>query len=700
VEEDLSQADLVAALPEDQREQVLADLDMDELLHNREFWLRPSQLAAINSTHRLTVCLAGRGWGKAADVDTPLAMPGGWTTMGDVRVGDRVLDEHGRPTRVIAKTPTWIGSRCFRVRFSDDSSVVVSAEHQWRVEQGGPDEDFHSSLVLTTMGLFSVVPVGEPRFRLPEPRRRWITGVEPVPSVPTVCIQVDNPTQLFLLGAAMVPTHNSRVLSEAAHKYAMDNPGCTIGVLGKTAADVRDVLVLGASGILKSAPLGEAPDYKPHLRRLVWANGSQGLLFSAIEPDTIRGPEFHFSIADEVSSYRNNPGAGLANPFDQLRIATRLPTKQGYNQVLVATTPKRLPIILNILREAEESPERVLVIRGSTFANRHLDADYQETIRNLYEGTTLGRQELEGELLFDVEGAMLTQDVIDEHRVTDEAILTNKDWWKTLPHRVVGVDPSVSAKPNDECGIVVVGATGERRLDRRHAYVLEDASLLGTPDRWAQKVVEVARKYSAYVVAEANQGGEMVRLIIQAKDRKVPVLLVHAKLNKVQRAEPVAAAYQRGRVHHLDWFEVMESQWTGWVPDQGMASPDRLDAATHAVTALLIKKPKGSVGSLEVAQSPANKHIGTLINHDPFTGSLSTTRYGSSGLSESEIKERLKQATDIDEKDLRSPVEDELDSERRHFRTAGRPRRIPLPLNSITDPRTSRLYGPPSSQVR
>lgn len=551
-EEDLSLADKIAELTEEQRELVLADpnIDMEALVYDRSFWLRPSQLTAVNSKQKLTVCLAGRGWGK------------------------------------------------------------------------------------------------------------------------------------------------TRVLSETVQKYAMEHPNHVMIILGRTTSDVRDVIILGDSGIMAIAHPDERPEYKPQIRRLIWKNGAQAMLFSAERPDSLRGVQAHFAACDEIAAYRNNPGSGLANAFDQVRIATRLPTEDGINQIVVATTPKRTPIVLNILKEAEEHPEQVLIIRGSTYANRHLSKDYQETVTNLYAGTTLGKQELEGELLVDVEGALLQQATIDLHRTIQYAPSLDSEFWKKLPNRAIGIDPSVAANPNDECGIIAMGATGERKMYLRHGYVLEDASVLGSPEVWAKRAIEMARKYRAPIIAESNQGGEMVRMIIKGYDERVPVLLVHAKLSKFQRAEPVAAMYQRGRVHHCDWYEMLESQWTGWAPGQGLASPDRMDATVHAATALMIKEPKGLTRQIEIAATANDRHLDTVMDHDPFTGSLANTRHGTSGLTDEQIRERLRIATNVRESDLNTHREDRASAQARRANRSGR-----LPLSVNGSPRTAisaKLYGPPN----
>ncbi|AKJ72540.1 terminase large subunit [Gordonia phage GMA2] len=386
----------------------------------------------------------------------------------------------------------------------------------------------------------------------------------------------------------------TRILAQAMHKKAMEHPGCRMALVGRSTSDVRDILIQGDSGVLSVVDPAERPRYKPTVRRLVWENGSEAMTFTADIPDQLRGPQFHYAFGDELGSWRvKATGSGMANAWSQLQIATRL---GDHPQIFIATTPRRVPMIIDAIRMAEEQPERVLLIRGSTFANRHLGNTYKEAVTGLYAGTSLGKQELEGELLSDVEGALLAQTTIDDHR---QETLPN-DFWRTLPKRIVAVDPTVAAQPHDECGIVVVGATNERRMYKRSGYVIEDASLLGSPDVWAARVVAMARKYECPVVAEDNQGGEMVRMVIKAQDPDVPVTLVKSRAGKYARAEPVAHAYQQGRVHHLDWFSTLEDQLTTWAPDEGMRSPDRLDAVVHGLTALMINPPKDWIGSVSV----------------------------------------------------------------------------------------------------
>jgi phage terminase large subunit-like protein len=203
-------------------------------------------------------------------------------------------------------------------------------------------------------------------------------------------------------------------------------------------------------------------------------------------------------------------------------------------------------------------------------------------------------------MLSDVEGALWVQELIDRTRE-----MANPPH---APLRVIGVDPSVAENPRDECGIVVVASTGERDLYKRQAWVLEDASILGSPTVWAEKVVAMARKWGCPVVAEVNQGGALVRNAINTIDPTVKVLEVHSKYGKALRAEPITLAYEQNRVHHVGWLGDLESQMCAWIPGEGK-SPDRVDALVHALTALMIKPPAGFMGGNITARSMGQRKL-------------------------------------------------------------------------------------------
>ena len=368
-------------------------------------------------------------------------------------------------------------------------------------------------------------------------------------------------------------------------------------LVARTAADVRDVIVEGESGIMNVTPPSERPLYEPSKRRLTWPNGNTATCFTADEPDSLRGPQFSHAWGDEVAAWRQTPDAAGMTAFDNLRVGTRL----GANpKIMITTTPKRVPLLYSLLEE-EKKGKKVVVTRGSTMDNSgNLSSAYLDTILGVYEGTRLAKQELYGEMLDSIEGALWTIEMIGKGRQNLLPAHT--------PLRVIGVDPSVAENPRDSCGIVVGASTGERDLYKRHAWVLEDATIHGSPEVWANKVVEMARRWGAPVVAEVNQGGALVTNAINAIDPNVKVFEVHSKHGKQLRAEPVVLAYEQERVHHIGYIAELEDQMTAWIPGEGK-SPDRVDALVHALTALLIKPPKGFIGGKLTAKSPAARRL-------------------------------------------------------------------------------------------
>jgi len=400
-------------------------------------------------------------------------------------------------------------------------------------------------------------------------------------------------------GAGKTRTAAEWVREEAKHTNTGQR---RFALVARTAADVRDVIVEGESGIINVTPPSERPLYEPSKRRLTWPNGNTATCFTADEPDSLRGPQFTHAWGDEVAAWRQTPdGAGLT-AFENLRIGTRL----GKNpKIMVTTTPKRVPLLYELLREADANPSKVIITKGSTMDNTgNLSQAYMDGILGVYEGTRLAAQELYGEMLSDVEGALWTVELIDRTRQMTAM---------NAPLRVIGVDPSVAENPRDECGIVVVSSTADRDLYKRQSWVLEDASILGSPDVWANRVVAMARKWGCPVVAEVNQGGALVRNAINTIDPSVKVLEVHSKYGKALRAEPITLAYEQDRVHHVGYLADLESQMTSWIPGEGK-SPDRVDALVHALTALLIKPPAGFVGGRITAKSPAGRKIPNIRN--------------------------------------------------------------------------------------
>lgn len=357
------------------------------------------------------------------------------------------------------------------------------------------------------------------------------------------------------------------------------------GLVAPTAADARDVMVEGESGILavcqawdrdyKGNLIGK-PLYEPSKRRLTWENGAVVTTFSADEPERLRGPQHEFMWMDELGAWRR------PETFDQAMFGLRL-GKQP--QVFISTTPRQTKLMRELVKKALD-PDQPLyeITRGGSWLNKeNLDPIFIQTLMEKYGGTQLGRQELAGELLSQLEGALWHLDQIDDCRV-DANKMREPDFY--FERIVVAVDPATTSTENaDEHGIIVVGLANDG-----HAYVLEDATMRGTPSAWGTVVAKMFAKWDAdVVVAEVNQGGEMVKHVIQSADPEITVKMVHASRGKKARAEPVSQKYEQGKVHHVGTFGELEDQMVTWEFLESRDSPDRIDALVWGVTELLIK---------------------------------------------------------------------------------------------------------------
>lgn len=322
-------------------------------------------------------------------------------------------------------------------------------------------------------------------------------------------------------------------------------------------------MVEGESGILAISPPWDRPLYEPSKRRITWANGATATTYSADEPDRLRGPQHDAAWADELAAWRYPDAA-----WDNLQMGLRLGTDP---RAVVTTTPRPTSLIRSLVADPSTA-----ITRGSTFDNSaNLASSTLAHLRRKYEGSRLGRQELYAEILDDAPGALWKRDNIDGLRVT----ATPAD----LVRVVVAVDPAAtSGEDADETGIIVAAIAGNG-----HGYVLADRSLRGTPLEWATAAVRAFGEFTAdRIVAEVNQGGEMVTHVLRTVDRNVPISTVHAARSKHTRAEPVAALYEQGRIHHVGSFPQLEDQMCAWVP--GEQSPDRMDALVWAFTELMV----------------------------------------------------------------------------------------------------------------
>jgi len=347
-----------------------------------------------------------------------------------------------------------------------------------------------------------------------------------------------------------------------------------IALVAETAADARDVMVLGDSGILACHPKDFRPEWSPTNRRLEWPNGVQAWVYNATEPDQLRGPQHGLAWVDELAKFRY-----MQETWDQLQFGLRL---GEHPRALVTTTPRPLPLIKRLMADAD-----TVVTRGATLDNQaNLAANTVKQLYERYGGTRLGRQELAGEILTDIPGALWNRDIIDACRLTEVP--------KDLERVYVAVDPAVTnTEDSDEHGIVVVGLARDAEGYAR-GYILADGSCRGNPEDWARKAVSLYRFWSAdKIIAEKNQGGLMVESTLKAVDRSVPVELVTATRGKVVRAEPISALYEQGRIHHCGHFDILEDQMclfsVDYVRNASNGSPDRVDALVWGLTKIFDK---------------------------------------------------------------------------------------------------------------
>lgn len=341
-----------------------------------------------------------------------------------------------------------------------------------------------------------------------------------------------------------------------------------IHLVASTAGDARDVMVQGESGLLNCFPPNQRPNYEPSKRLITFHNGAIARLFSADEPERLRGPQCEAFWADEVAAWRF-----LQEAWDNLQFGFRLGNDP---RGVITTTPRPLPLIKALI----EDPATI-VTRASSYENRaNLAPAFFDSIIRKYEGTRIGRQELLAELLEDVPGALWNMQRIDAARIKLSDVS-----YELLVRIVVAIDPAVSSNADsDDTGIVVAALTRTG-----HVIVLDDLTCKETPRGWADIAASVYReKRCDRIIGEVNNGGELVEANIHAVAPDVAFRAVRASRGKAVRAEPIAALYEQGRVHHVGYFPLLEEQMCSWSPQSGGKSPDRMDALVWAVTDLIV----------------------------------------------------------------------------------------------------------------
>jgi phage terminase large subunit-like protein len=357
--------------------------------------------------------------------------------------------------------------------------------------------------------------------------------------------------------------------------YALRNPNTICAVVAPTHGDLRRVCFGGNSGLLSIIPkecYSSSVDYKGYsssLSEIRLFNGSKIVGYAAQEPERLRGPQFHRAWCDEIAAWR------YPEALDQLMFGLRL----GNNpKCVITTTPKPNKMIKSLVERDD-----VIVTTGSTFENEeNLAQSALDMLKRRYEGTTLGRQELYAEIIEELEGALWSNKLIEEARL-------HEDTEKELTQIIVAIDPAVTNnEDSDETGIVVVGKDHNNEY-----YVLEDASGKYSPDGWARKAINCFYEWDAdRIVAEVNNGGDLVERLLRGMDVNIPYRSVRATRGKMVRAEPVAALYEQRRVHHIGYFPELESQLCSYTGET-KPSPDRLDALVWGISE--ISRSKGEV---------------------------------------------------------------------------------------------------------
>lgn len=376
-----------------------------------------------------------------------------------------------------------------------------------------------------------------------------------------------------------------KTLSAAQHIREVADSGTVrhIGLIGQTASAIRDLMVLGPSGIMSIVPNFNRPVYEPSKAAITWHNGVKLHLFSAEEPERLRGPNLGYAWCDELCAWAN-----LTDVWDMLQLTMRI----GANpRTVISTTPKPSKLLKSLI--AREGAD-IVITRGSTYDNRaNLAKGYFASVVSRYEGTRKGRQELNAEVLEDIEGALWNMTMIDATRLLKSA----KPWFKRI---VVAVDPAATAgEDSDETGIVVAAIGDDNR-----GYIIDDLSGKFSPQEWAAKVIAAYHSHQAdRIVIETNMGGDMAEQTLRTVDRNVPITRVHAKRGKLTRAEPIASLYEQGRVSHIGAFETLEDQLCAYAPGCS-DSPDRLDALVYALSDLMTQ-PMAGEGILEYARLEA-----------------------------------------------------------------------------------------------
>lgn len=398
------------------------------------------------------------------------------------------------------------------------------------------------------------------------PKYDWLKHARPKQLMP----ESDWHTWLLLAGRGFGKTKCS---TESARLLIDSGQAKRIAIACRTPADARDVLIEGPSGFMNIYPPWQRPNYEPSKSRITFHNGAVGYIYSSESPDKARGPEHDLILADELAAWN---GQEL---WDNLMFGLR----QGNTRIIIATTPRPTSLIKELVAD-----EKVIKVTGSTFENAANLADkFIDFIKDKYEGSRLGRQELYAEILSDTPGALWKIADIDKCKI--------KDLPNNIIQYVVAIDPaSTSNEKSDDTGIIVCA-----KDSNGFGYVVKDSTIHGTPLEWGSEAVRLYHLYNASaIIAESNQGGEMITQVIKSIDIAVNVKLVHASVGKRTRAEPISSLYEQHKVRHLYGLTKLEDEMCTWdASDPKAKSPNRMDAMVWGFTKLLVKKAEPRMSS-------------------------------------------------------------------------------------------------------
>lgn len=364
-------------------------------------------------------------------------------------------------------------------------------------------------------------------------------------------------TWLIMAGRGFGKT---RIGSETIRMFVDSKKSKNIALIGKTIHETKSIMVEGVSGILSAYPKFEIPKYISNINKIEWPNGAFARIFSGDNFESLRGPQFDTVWIDELAKFRNPDML-----FDQVSLSLRLGKSP---KCIITTTPKPIPVLSKLIKDSN-----VYITRGSTFDNaKNLSKSFLDDIKKRYENTQIGSQEIYGELLEELEGALWARDMIKYRATTDEF----------RQRIVIAIDPAITNNDlSDETGIVVAAKCIDNTFQ-----VIDDLSGKFSPADWGERVVHLYKKYNAdKIVAEVNRGGDLVEQIISITDKTIPYKAVRATRGKLTRAEPIAALYEKGYVFHERPLRILETQMCTYNINSHK-SPDRLDALVWAITEL------------------------------------------------------------------------------------------------------------------